>query len=86
MGKIEKNKDNYFGFICGYNGSQINIDSQQPDHELFKQHLGDTLISYQEIDYLSNPVFAVAYIKTNKKNDLLEFCDIEFNHYLKNSP
>lgn len=78
----KNNKKTYFAWVCGYNGSNLDVATHQPDHDLYKNHLGE-IIAYQEMDHTSNPVFSIAYVKKNRKDELLDLCNMEFNHFLK---
>ena len=80
-GKIhKKNKNINFGWVLGYNGSDVNIISQKPDHEYYKIFLGN-VIHYIKTDYRNLPVFSIAYVKENSFESLQRLLKTEFNDF-----
>ncbi len=76
----DSNPDDLFAWVLGYKGTEI-IDTEViPDHQAFKTYLGD-IISYTAIDHLTNPVFALAYIKLKDIDVITKIKDTEFNNF-----
>ena len=71
---------NHFGWILGYNGTDINVDTHEPDHEIFREYLGN-ILHYVEIDHKENPAFSIAYIEDNCSISLQRFLKTEFNDF-----
>jgi hypothetical protein len=82
----ENHKNNYYGWVCGYTGTEFNKTIHEPDHASFKQRLGDDILHYEKINYHTYPVFAIAYVRKKDKNELLSLCDIEFNQCIQKIP
>jgi hypothetical protein len=68
-----RQKHNY-AWILGYNGKDISIDAQSPNHEKFKKHLAEhnEIMDYVPLDYKTNPVFSLSYLKNHNLKLLLE--------------
>jgi len=72
--------ENYFGWVLGYNGTDIDVETYTPDDEAYLHYLGDTL-HYVEIDYKENPAFSIAYVKDNCSVSLQRLLKTEFNDF-----
>lgn len=73
------NKNNYFCWVLGYNGTKMNPTRDMPNEKNFKQIIGKTQIAYHSLDYKKFPVFAMAYLKKTKKDELKKILNIDFN-------
>ncbi len=72
--------ENHFGWVLGYNGTDIDVKTHSPNDEAYLHYLGDTL-HYVEIDHKENPVFSIAYIKDNCPVSLQRILKTEFNDF-----
>ena len=70
----------HFGWVLGYNGTDIDVKTHTPNDEAYLHYLGDT-IHYVEIDHQENPVFSIAYIKDNCSASLQRLLKTEFNDF-----
>ncbi|MDY0151625.1 MAG: ATP-grasp domain-containing protein [Candidatus Cloacimonas sp.] len=72
-----------YAFILAYNGKGIDLNTQKPDHEKFRNHLQKhaELLDYVKLDYRKNPVFAIAYIRSDNYNQMLKLLSTEFADY-----
>jgi len=75
----ERNED-HFGWILGYIGTDINVFTHEPDHETFREYLGN-ILHYVEIDHKENPAFSISYIKDNSQKSLQRLLKTEFNDF-----
>jgi len=75
----KKRKKN-FGWILGYNGTDIDVNLQTPNHKKYKTYLGNVL-HYVTTDYQNLPVFSVAYVEDNSAESLLRLLKTEFNDF-----
>ncbi len=77
--KIWQGKSEYnFGWVLGYNGTDIDVNKQEPDHNKFRNYLGN-ILHYVKIDHTENPVFAIAYFKDTNPDSLKRILKTEFN-------
>ncbi|MBT3755247.1 MAG: ATP-grasp domain-containing protein [Candidatus Cloacimonetes bacterium] len=76
----DKRNENHFGWVLGYNGTDINVEIHTPDDKAYLHFLGET-IHYVEIDYKENPVFSIAYIKDSCPKSLQRLLKTEFNDF-----
>lgn len=84
--KIWINRQKFsYAFILAYNGKDTNLNTQMPNHKRFKQFLQKKveLIDYVELDFRKNPVFAIAYIRSNNYENLNKLLRIEFGDYFE---
>lgn len=72
--------ENHFGWILGYNGTDIDVETHTPNNEAYLHYLGD-ILHYVEIDHKENPVFSIAYVKDNCPVSLQRFLKTEFNDF-----
>jgi len=72
--------ENHFGWVLGYNGTDIDVETHTPNDEAYLHYLGDTL-HYIEIDHKKNPVFSIAYVKDNCPVSLQRLLKTEFNDF-----
>ncbi len=72
--------ENHFGWVLGYNGTDIDVETHTPNDEAYLHYLGDTL-HYVEIDHKENPVFSIAYVKDNCSASLQRLLKTEFNDF-----
>jgi len=80
-GKIWQEKDkNHFGWILGYNGTDIDVNIFEPDHKTFREYLGNVL-HYVKINHHKNPVFSIAYIEADCSESLQRLLKTEFNDF-----
>jgi len=73
-------KKQYFGWVLGYNGTNIDISKRKPNHKKFKSFFKN-VIDYCEVDYKKNPVFAVMYIRESNYDKLMSLLKINFDEY-----
>ncbi len=76
----EIRNEHHFGWVLGYNGTNINVETHTPNDEAYLHYLGETL-HYVKIDHKKNPVFSIAYVKDNCPISLQRFLKIEFNDF-----
>jgi hypothetical protein len=76
----DERNEHHFGWVLGYNGTDIDVETHTPDDEAYLRYLGDTL-HYVEIDHKENPVFSIAYVKDNCSTSLQCFLKTEFNDF-----
>jgi len=76
----QNKKDMHFGWILGYNGTDIDMELNKPDHVAFREYLGN-ILHYVEIDHKENPVFSIAYVKDDCSKSLQRFLKTEFNDF-----
>ena len=74
------NNDKNFGWVLGYNGIDVNVKTQQPNHEKYKTYLGNVL-HYVETDYQNLPVFSVSYVEDDSSESLQRMLQTEFNDF-----
>ena len=72
--------DYHYGWVLGYNGTDIDVNTHTPNDDAFQQYLGD-ILHYEEIDYKENPVFSIAYFKNNDHSFLKQLLNTEFNDF-----
>ncbi len=72
--------ENHFGWILGYNGTDIDVNTHEPDHETYREYLGN-ILHYVEIDHKENPAFSIAYVKDNSSISLQRLLKTEFNDF-----
>jgi len=72
--------DYHYGWVLGYNGTDIDVNTHTPDDDAFQKYLGD-ILHYEEIDYKENPVFSIAYFKNNDHSFLEQLLNTEFNDF-----
>ena len=75
-----KREENHFGWILGYNGTDIDVNTHEPDHETYQEYLGN-ILHYVEIDHRENPAFSIAYVKDNCSESLQRLLKTEFNDF-----
>jgi len=75
----ERNK-NHFGWVLGYNGTDIDVNTHEPNHETYREYLGN-ILHYVEIDHKENPVFSIAYVKDDCPVSLQRLLKTEFNDF-----
>ncbi len=75
-----KKDSNIYAWVLGYNGTEIDVKHTLPQHQDFKQHLGE-ILHYIAIDHLNNPVFALAYTKLDNLDQVHKIKDLEFNNF-----
>ena len=78
--EIFKTRTDNYGWILGYNGTDIDVKKYEPNVAMYKKYLGDTL-NYIEMDYTKNPVFSIAYIRRKSIEPLLDIINIDFNEF-----
>jgi len=79
--KIWAKRNEYnFGWVLGYNGTDIDVNVHTPDDEAYLHYLGNTM-HYIEIDHKTNPVFSIAYVKDKCSRSLQRFLKTEFNDF-----
>lgn len=71
----------YAMFLC-YNPKNADFDKFKPDHKKMKKHLSG-LLEYHVMDHRENPVFAIAYIKQENKDELYELMGTDFSNFMK---
>lgn len=76
QGKSEYN----YGWVLGYNGTDIDVNIQEPDHENFRKYMGN-ILHYVKINHTENPVFAIAYFKDTNPESLQRILTTEFNDF-----
>ncbi|MCK5893166.1 MAG: ATP-grasp domain-containing protein [Endozoicomonadaceae bacterium] len=76
----QQHPDESYCWVLGYKGAEAIFPAMIPDHQAFQQYLGE-IIHYTVVDHLTNPVFAIAYIKVNGSSRIDEIKDTEFNHF-----
>jgi hypothetical protein len=69
-----------YAFILAYNGKGVKLSKHKPNHEKFRKYLQDyaELMDYVPLDYLANPVFAIAYVKSSNYSRMQELLSTEF--------
>ena len=77
---FEKNKDKYFGWVLCYNGKNADLDNEVPNYDKLKNDLGKVLF-LDRVDYKNNPVFAIAFIEMNTKEEINRVLSIDFDDY-----
>lgn len=78
----KKNKKDNFAFFIAYNGTNVNLDTQEPDIDKLKNDFTDILCE-QIFDYKSQLAFGIFCIRESSKN-LQKLLRIDFNDYFKN--
>jgi len=78
----QKAKDSY-SFILAYNGKDVDVMHRSPDHDAFRNHLSAKaeLMAYVNLDHRTNPVFAIAYIKSDDQHRMMELLDTDFTDF-----
>jgi len=79
----ESRKDNHYGWILGYNGKDADLTKLQPDYCKFRRVLEENsdILDLVTLDYKSNPVFALAYLKNKQPGKMQELLNLEFNNF-----
>lgn len=79
----ESRKDNHYGWILGYNGKDADLTKLQPDYCKFRRVLEENsdILDLVTLDYKSNPVFALAYLKNKQPGKMQELLSLEFNNF-----
>lgn len=79
-----RHKHNY-AWVLGYNGKDISVDAHRPNHEKFKELLAEhnNILDYVVLDYQTNPVFSLAYLKNDNLKLLKELLKTEFNQFFE---
>jgi ATP-grasp domain len=72
--------DMHFGWVLGYNGTDVDVHTHNPNDAAFKKYLGD-MLHYVEIDHKENPVFSIAYIRDKSSLSLQRLLNTEFNDF-----
>jgi ATP-grasp domain len=70
----------HFGWVLGYNGTDIDVNTHTPNDVAFQKYLGN-IMHYEEIDYKENPVFSIAYFKDNDPTFIQQLLNTEFNDF-----
>ncbi|MDD3236211.1 MAG: ATP-grasp domain-containing protein [Candidatus Cloacimonetes bacterium] len=72
-----------YAFILAYNGKGIDLNSHAPEHERFRKYLKQyaELMDYVKLDFRKNPVFAIAYIRSDDYTQMLQLLSTEFADY-----
>lgn len=73
---------NYYGWVLGYNGTEVDVTKKKPDHKKYKSEFSK-ILKYRKIDNLTYPVFSIAYIEEKKKSKLDSIVTFNFNSYFK---
>jgi len=78
----QRAQENY-AFILAYNGKDVDVMHRSPDHDAFRDHLSTkaVLMAYVKLDHRTNPVFAIAYIKSEDEHRMRQLLDTEFNDF-----
>ncbi|MDP8203262.1 MAG: ATP-grasp domain-containing protein [Candidatus Tenebribacter mawsonii] len=76
----DKRNEQHFGWVLGYNGTDIDVETHTPNDEAYLHYLGETL-HYVKIDHKENPVFSIAYVKDNSSKSLQRILATEFNDF-----
>jgi len=68
-----------YAFILAYNPKQLS-PQHKPNHERFRKHLQQhvEIMDYIKLDHSSNPVFAIAYIKSQDPSRMMSLLETEF--------
>jgi hypothetical protein len=82
---LESRREQNYAFILAYNGKDIDLDTKQPGHERFMQHLQKhaEIMDYVQLDYRRNPVFAIAYIKSDDQAQMKALLDTDFADFFE---
>lgn len=69
-----------YAFILAYNGRGIDLKHKEPRHDDFRSYLLQhvELLDYVKLDHHHNPVFAIAYVRSEDSNKLGLLLDTEF--------
>lgn len=78
----EKNDESIFAFFIAYNGTNVNIHTQEPDIEKLKNQFTEILCE-QIFDYKTQLAFGIFCIKESSEN-IQQLLKIDFNDYFKN--
>ena len=81
---IWKSREKYsYAFILAYNGKGVDLNTQEPNHERFKDYLQiyAELMDYVELDFQRNPVFAIAYIRSDDYDEMMKLLGTEFREF-----
>lgn len=72
-----------YAWILGYNGRDISVNVQRPNHEKYKKYLAENsdVLDYVQLDYKTNPIFSLACLRNNNLEHLKELLKIEFNEF-----
>lgn len=72
-----------YAFILAYNGKNVDFNTQEPDHERFRNYLEKhaELIDYVKLDFRKNPVFAIAYIRSCEYDKMMKLLGTEFGDF-----
>ena len=82
--EIWRDRDkSHYAFILAYNGTEADVDTMCPDHAKLQACLKENanLLDYIQLDHTQNPVFAIAYIHSHSKKDMLNLLNMEFNDF-----
>jgi hypothetical protein len=75
------NSNRIFCWVLAYNAADRDLKKYAPNHEKFKKMLPHSanLLNYQELNYQTNPAFAIVYLSLTDEKDLQEILQLEFN-------
>jgi hypothetical protein len=79
---FEHSKDKYYAWILCYNGKDIDTEIYEPDYDKISKHLGN-VIHIDKIDYTKNPVFAIAYVEFDNRDQINKILETDFNDFFK---
>jgi hypothetical protein len=77
---LPKHEGKYYGWVLCYNGINVNLEKNSPNHNKLKKDLGG-ILNYYTLDYKTNPVFGIAYVKKYSKKSIEELLKIDFKKY-----
>jgi hypothetical protein len=77
---FDGHKNKYYAWVLCYNGIDVDTAKNKPDYEKLKKDLGNVLHLYQ-LDYTINPVFAIAYVEKDSKEELERILQFDFRDY-----
>lgn len=81
---IWKSRERYnYAFILAYNGKGLDLNKQVPKHARFKDYLQKyaELMDYVELDFQRNPVFAIAYVRSDDYEQMMGLLGTEFRDF-----
>ncbi|MDD2228744.1 MAG: ATP-grasp domain-containing protein [Candidatus Cloacimonetes bacterium] len=81
---IWKSRQPYsYAFILAYNGKGVDTKTKAPDHKRFRDYLQKhaELMDYVKLDFRKNPVFAIAYIRSDAYYKMMKLLNTEFRDY-----
>lgn len=82
--KIWTGRENYtYAFVLAYNGRNTDLSQKQPQHDMFREYLQEKaeIMDYVMPEYQSNPVFAIAYIRTKDFHAMKSLLKTEFEDF-----